>query len=74
MSEHVYKVVECIGSSEKSWDEAAANAIKIAGGSLKDLRVARVLEQDIRIEEGGKVLYRTRLDLSFRIHDKSELK
>ncbi len=73
ISEQVYKVVEVIGSSVESWEKAAAVAVKNAAGSLKDLRVARVLEQDVRIGEKGEVVYRTRLDLSFRLHDKSEV-
>jgi flavin-binding protein dodecin len=73
MSEHIYKVVEVIGSSAESWAKAAEMAIKNASASLEDLRVAKVVEQDIRIGEDGKVLYRSKLDLSFRLHDKSEL-
>jgi len=73
MSEHIYKVVEVIGSSAESWAKAAELAIKSAAGTLEDLRVARVVEQDIKIGEDGKILYRSKLDLSFRLHDKSEL-
>lgn len=73
MSDHIYKVVEVIGSSAESWAKAAEAAIKSASASLEDLRVARVVEQDIKIGEDGKVLYRSKLDLSFKLHDKSEL-
>jgi flavin-binding protein dodecin len=73
MSEHVYKVVEVIGCSPNSWEEAAKLAIKSAGGSIEDLRVAQVVDQDIRIEKDDVVAFRTRLNLSFRIHEKSEL-
>lgn len=74
MSEQVYKVVEVIGSHPTSWEEAAKLAIKSAGGSLKDLRIAQVVNQDVRIEEDKIVAFRTRLALSFRIHNESELK
>ena len=73
MSDHIYKVVEVIGSSAESWAKAAEAAIKSASASLEDLRVAKVVEQDIKIGEDGKVLYRSKLDLSFKLHDKSEL-
>ena len=73
MSEQVYKVVEVIGSSPTSWEEAAKKAIDSAGGRLKDLRVAQVVNQDVRIEENKIVAFRTRMNLSFRLHDSSEL-
>jgi len=68
MSEHVYKVIEVIGSSEASWEAAASQAIEQAGHTLKDLRIAEVVEQDIKIEEGKPIAFRTRLKLSFRLH------
>ena len=68
MPESVYKVIEVIGSSPKSWEEAAKNAIAKASESLEDLRIAEVVEEDLKIEEGKVVAFRTRLKLSFRIH------
>jgi flavin-binding protein dodecin len=62
----VYKVVEIIGTSTKSWEDAAAQAVAIASKSLKDLRVAEVVEQDMQIEEGKVVTYRTKLHVSFK--------
>jgi flavin-binding protein dodecin len=66
MSESIYKVIELIGTSPDSWEAAAKSAIERAAQSLRDLRVAEVLEQDIVIE-GGKIdLYRTKVRLSFK--------
>jgi dodecin len=61
----VYKVVDLIGTSSQSWEDAAAAAIKTAGDSLRDLRVAEVVEQDIHIEDGA-LTYRTKLRVSFK--------
>jgi flavin-binding protein dodecin len=61
-----YKVIEVIGASGNSWEDAAAEAIKTAGASLHDLRVAEVVKQDIHLEEGGAITYRTKLELSFK--------
>jgi len=65
----VYRVTEVIGTSTKSWEEAAAEAIKTASKSLRDLRVAEVVLQDIHLEDGGKITYRTKLQLSFKYED-----
>jgi flavin-binding protein dodecin len=62
----VYKVVEIIGTSATSWEDAAAQAVKTAGESLNDLRVAEVVKQDIHLEEGGAITFRTKLELSFK--------
>lgn len=64
----VYKVIELIGTSTVSWEDAAKIAINQAGKTLKDLRIAEVLSQDLKIEEGKVVAYRTKLRLSFRFH------
>jgi dodecin len=61
----VYKTVDLIGTSATSWEDAAASAIKTAGDTLRDLRVAEVVEQDIHIEDGS-LTYRTKLRLSFK--------
>ena len=57
----VYSVIEIIGTSSTSWEEAAADAIKTAGQHLRELRVAEVVEQDIHLDEGGEITYRTKL-------------
>ena len=69
MSDSVYKVVELIGTSEISWEDAAKRAIERAAQTLEDLRIAEVVEQDLKIEEGKVVAYRTKVRLSFRYHD-----
>jgi hypothetical protein len=69
MSDSVYKVIELVGSSEKSWEEAAKIAIERAAKSLEDLRVAEVVEQDVKIEAGKVVAYRTKVRVSFRFHE-----
>ena len=66
MPDSVYKVIELVGSSPTSWEEAARNAVNKASESLRDLRIAEVVAQDMHIEEGKVVLYRTRLKLSFK--------
>lgn len=62
----VYRVTELIGTSQESWEDAAANAIRVAGGTLRDLRVAEVVEQDIHLDESGGLTYRTKLRVSFK--------
>ena len=65
MAESVYTVVELIGTSDKSWEDAAKAAVERAAKSLRDLRVAEVVQQDIVIEN-GKEAYRTKLKVSFK--------
>ncbi len=69
MSSSVYKVIELIGSSSESWEEAAKVAIEKAAKSLDDLRIAEVVTQDCKVEEGKIVAYRTKVRLSFRFRD-----
>ncbi len=66
MADSVYKVIEIVGSSEKSWDDAAKVAVERAGQTLDDLRVAEVTAQDVKIENGKVVAYRTKLSISFK--------
>src|SRR5512142_2980389 len=61
-----YKVIEVIGTSATSWEDAAAQAIKTASETLHDLRVAEVTKQDIHVDEGGGITFRTKLELSFK--------
>ena len=68
MPNSVYKIIELVGTSADSWEEAAKNAISTAAKSLKDLRVAEVVKQDIVIEEGKPIIYRTKGSLSFKDH------
>ena len=69
MPDSIYKQITLIGSSDVSWDEAASNAILKAGESIKDFRVAEVAQKDVRLEEGGIITFRTKLNLSFKILD-----
>jgi flavin-binding protein dodecin len=62
----VYKVIELVGTSDKSWEDAARQAINTASKTLKDLRIAEVVSQDLKIEDGNIITYRVRLSLSFR--------
>lgn len=66
MAESVYRVTEVIGVSRDSWEAAATNAIDVAGKSLRDLRIAEVVRQDLTIEDGTVAEYRVRLNVSFK--------
>lgn len=68
MSESVYKIIELVGSSPVSWEDAAQNAVKSAKMSLRDLRIAEVVTLDMKIDENGKgVIFRARVKLSFKL-------
>lgn len=62
----VYKVIELIGTSSQSWEDAAATAVKKASETLRNLRVAEVVKQDLDLAEDGSVTYRTKLSVSFK--------
>ncbi|MGC9323355.1 MAG: dodecin family protein [Desulfomonilia bacterium] len=70
MPESVYNVIEIIGSSPDSWEKAASAAVETASKSLRDLRIAEVVEMDLQIENGKVISYRTKLRLSFKYHAK----
>ncbi|MEW5921916.1 MAG: dodecin family protein [Bacillota bacterium] len=63
--ESVYKVIEIIGTSEKSWEDAARVAVETASKSIRDLRVAEVKELDLKVDE-GKLIFRVKLNVSFK--------
>jgi flavin-binding protein dodecin len=65
----VYRVIDVIGTSTQSWEDAAVTAVNTARKSLRDLRVAEVVEQDLHVEEGGEISFRTKLRLSFKYED-----
>jgi flavin-binding protein dodecin len=69
MPESVYKIIELVGSSEKSWEEAAKNAVDTASKSLKNLRVAEIGKLDMKVENGKVTAYRARVSLSFKFED-----
>ena len=64
----VYRVIDVIGTSTQSWEDAAVTAVSTARKSLRDLRVAEVVEQDLAIED-GEIIFRTKLRLSFKYED-----
>jgi flavin-binding protein dodecin len=66
MSDSVYRVTEVIGTSSESWEAAARNAVETAGKSVRDLRVAEVVRNDVTIENGAIQNYRVRLAISFK--------
>ena len=66
MAESVYRVTEVIGVSSESWEAAARAAVETAGKTVRDLRVAEVLRQDVTIENGSVVNFRVRLGISFK--------
>jgi dodecin len=67
MAGHVYKFIELVGTSEESWEKAAASAVEVAGKTLRELRIAEVSELDMQIENGKVVAYRAKVKLSFKI-------
>ena len=66
MAESVYKVIELVGTSTESWEKAATAAVAIAAKSLKDLRIAEVVELDMQLEDGKVSAYRAKVKVSFR--------
>lgn len=68
MTESVYKVIELVGTSTESWEKAAVAAVETAAKTLRDLRVAEVVEQDLVIEDGKVRAFRTKVKVSFKYH------
>ena len=66
MSESIYKIVELVGTSDVSWEEAAKNAVETAAKTLKDLRIAEITKLDMKVENGKVSAYRARVNLSFK--------
>ena len=62
----VYKIIEIVGTSEKSWEDAARVAVETAFKSIKELRIAEVNRLDIKVEKDGRLTFRTKLDISFK--------
>ncbi len=71
MAESVYRVTEVIGVSSDSWEQAAKNAVETAGQSVRELRIAEVIRQDVTIEDGKVSGFRVRLGISFK-YDKGD--
>lgn len=72
MSESVYKVIELIGTSTESWEKAAAAAVETAAKSLRDLRIAEVVQLDMHIEDGKVSAYRAKVKVSFKYHTEAD--
>jgi flavin-binding protein dodecin len=68
MADSVYKVVELVGSSSESWEKAAALAVETAAKSLRDLRIAEVVQLDMQLDNGKVVAYRAKVKVSFKYH------
>ena len=66
MTESVYKVIELVGTSSESWERAAAAAVELASKSLRDLRIAEVVQLDMHLEDGKVLAYRAKLKVSFK--------
>jgi flavin-binding protein dodecin len=65
-SDTVYRIVDVVGISEKSWEDAGRRAVETAAGSIRDLRVAEVTKMDMKVEDGKVTAFRTRVALSFK--------
>jgi dodecin len=72
MPESVYKVIELVGTSSESWEKAARIAVERAAKSLRDLRVAEVVEQDLVIEDGKVTAYRSKMKVSFKYEEQKD--
>ena len=67
MAESVYKVIELVGTSDESWEKAASAAVQQASGTLRDLRIAEVVELDLQIEDGEVKTYRAKVKVYFKL-------
>jgi len=70
MASSVYKVIELVGTSTKSWEDAATSAVEMAGKSLRDLRIAEVVQLDMQLENGKVASYRAKVKVSFKFEGK----
>jgi len=68
MGDSIYKIIELVGTSKTSWEEAAKNAVEKAGKSLKDLRIAEVIRLDMAVDDGKVSQFRARVNVSFKYH------
>ena len=69
MAESTYKIIELVGTSTKSWEDAAKGAVETASKSLKDLRIAEISELDMKLEKGKVAAFRARVKVSFKYRD-----
>ena len=64
--ESVYKIIKIVGSSEKSWEDATKNALETASKTIEDIRIAEVKKLDVKMKEDGSMVFRAKLDVSFK--------
>ena len=69
MTESIYKIIEIVGTSKKSWEDAVKMAVESAGKNVEDLRVAEIIKLDVTIEKGKVTAYRARINISFKYRD-----
>ena len=67
----VYKVIDIIGTSTESWEDAASTAVRTAGGTIRDMRVGEVVEQDLHLDQSGGITFRIKLRISFKYETES---
>jgi dodecin len=72
MAESVYKIIELVGTSTESWERAAAVAVETAAKSLRDLRIAEIVELDMQLEGGKVATYRAKVRVSFKYHTEDD--
>ena len=72
MSDSVYKIIELVGTSSTSWEDAAKNAVETASKTLKNLRIAEIMKLDMKVEDGKVVAYRARVSVSFKYEHKHD--
>jgi flavin-binding protein dodecin len=72
MADSVYKIIELVGTSSTSWEDAARAAVEKAGESLDDVRIAEVTKLDMRVENGKVVAYRARVSVSFKLRESAD--
>ena len=72
MADSVYKVIELVGTSTESWEKAATTAVETAGKSLRDLRVAEIVELDMQLDNGKVAAYRAKVKVSFKYHTEAD--
>lgn len=72
MSDSVYKIIELVGTSNTSWEDAAKNAVETASKTLKNLRIAEIMKLDMKVEDGKVAAYRARVSVSFKYEHKHD--
>lgn len=72
MAESVYKIIELVGTSTESWERAAAAAVETASKSLRDLRIAEIVQLDMQLNEGQVLTYRAKVRISFKYHTEED--